>query len=126
VAAMPGVPSEMKYLMDHEVMPRVLKRLDGKAAYEVSYMHTYGISESQLADEVVGDTDELTSDNVLLAYLPGQGGVTLRVSSFAETPVQARHQAQPLIDHVLSRAGDHIFSQEPDASLARTVVRMLE
>lgn len=126
VAAMPGVPSEMKYLMDHEVMPRVLKCLDGKAAYEVSYMHTYGISESQLADEVVGDTDALTSDNVLLAYLPGQGGVTLRVSSFAETPVQARHQAQPLIEHLLSRAGDHIFSQEPDASLARTVVRMLE
>jgi nicotinamide-nucleotide amidase len=125
VAAMPGVPSEMKYLMDHEVMPRVLQRLDGKAAYEVSYMHTYGISESQLADEVVGDTDDLTSDNVLLAYLPGQGGVTLRVSSFAETPVQARHQARPLIDYLLSRAGDHIFSQEPDASLARTVVGML-
>lgn len=126
VAAMPGVPSEMKYLMDHEVMPRVLQRLDGKAAYEVSYMHTYGISESELADEVVGDTDHLTSENVLLAYLPGQGGVTLRVSSFAETPVQARHQARPLVDYLLSRAGDHIFSLEPGASLARTVVGMLK
>jgi nicotinamide-nucleotide amidase len=126
VAVMPGVPSEMKYLMDHEVMPRVLERLDGKAAYEVSYMHTYGISESQLADEVIGDTDHLTSENVLLAYLPGQGGVTLRVSSFAETPVQARHQARPLIDYLISRAGDHIFSLEPDASLARTVVGMLK
>lgn len=126
VAAMPGVPSEMKYLMDREVLPRVLQRLDGKAAYEVSYLHTYGISESELADAIVGDTDHLTTDSVMLAYLPGQGGVTLRVSSFAQTPIQARHQAHPLIDHLLGRASDHIFSQDPDASLARTVVGMLK
>jgi len=126
IAAMPGVPKEMKYLMDHKVIPKVLDRLEGKSAYHVQYLHTYGISESQLSDDVIGDTDSFTSSNILLAYLPGQGGVTLRVSSFADTATQARHQAQPLIDHLLSRAGDHIFSTEPHDTLATTLNRMLK
>jgi nicotinamide-nucleotide amidase len=112
--------------MDREVIPRVEGLLNGASAYHVQYLHTYGISESQLSDEVIGDTDALTSPNVLLAYLPGQGGVTLRVSSFAETATQARYQAQPLIDHLLNRAGDHIFSTEPHDTLATTLNRMLK
>lgn len=125
VAAMPGVPREMKYLMDREVIPRVQDSLNGASAYHVQYLHTYGISESQLSDDVIGDTDALTSQNVLLAYLPGQGGVTLRVSSFADTATQARYQSQPLIDHLLNRAGEHIFSTEPHDTLATTLNRML-
>ena len=126
VAAMPGVPREMKYLMEREVIPKVQGRLDGKSAYHVQYLHTYGISESQLSDDVIGDTEALTSTNVLLAYLPGKGGVTLRVSSFADTATQARYQAQPLIDHLLNRAGEHIFSTKPHDTLATTLNRMLK
>lgn len=126
VAAMPGVPSEMQYLMEAEVMPRVLDQLDGKSAYDVTYLHTYGISESQLADEVIGDTDYLTSDQVLLAYLPGQGGVTLRVSSFADTLIKARSQASDLVGYLREKAHDHIFSEELNASPASTVVGLLK
>ncbi|MBK9319611.1 MAG: competence/damage-inducible protein A [Bacteroidetes bacterium] len=80
--SMPGVPYEMKYLMEKEVLPRL------KRKYEAPFiMHrtilTQGIGESFLSD-LISDYEDALPSYVKLAYLPSSGMVRLRLSASGE------------------------------------------
>lgn len=125
LAVLPGVPREMKYLMQHEVMPRV-KQINGEGAVYVShYLQLTGIGESNLSDIVIGDTSSYTGDQLTLAYLPHTHGITLRISSYASTEEKARQQAQPLLEHIRTRAAEYIYSESSTDELQDAVVRLL-
>lgn len=77
--SLPGVPYEMKYLIDNEVVPRLV------AEYERPYiLHktilTYGQGESLVAERIE-DWENNLPDFVKLAYLPSPGKVRLRLST---------------------------------------------
>jgi nicotinamide-nucleotide amidase len=77
--SMPGVPHEMKGLMEHEVIPRLEQR------YELPFiLHktllTYGLGESVIAERIETFENELPA-SISLAYLPSLGRVRLRLSS---------------------------------------------
>lgn len=77
--SLPGVPYEMKALMENEVIPRLHDK------YELPYiLHktllTYGLGESKLAERI--ETWENNLPNYIkLAYLPNLGKVRLRLSA---------------------------------------------
>lgn len=125
LVVLPGVPREMKYLMNHEVMPRLLVKNGHSAGYFSKYLQIVGIGESNLSDLVIGDTSPFTGENVSLAYLPHTHGITLRISSYAKDAKTAEKQAQPLIDHISTTAREYIFADEADIMLETAVVRLL-
>lgn len=125
LAVLPGVPREMKYLMEHEVMPRLKVNNGDSAAYMAHYFQLTGIGESNLSDLLIGDTSALTSESVTLAYLPHTHGITMRISSFASGRKAAVQQAKPLIDHIRLTAGEFVYSELRNDTLQATVVRML-
>lgn len=125
LAVLPGVPREMKYLMQHEVMPR-LKRVNGTEIVYVShYMQLTGIGESNLSDLVIGDTSGFTSHNLTLAYLPHTHGITLRISSYASSEQKAKAQMQPLLTHIQTRAAEYIYSESAGDELQHALVQLL-
>ena len=77
--SMPGVPYEMKYLMQDEVLPGVIKKFKRPFIYHKTLL-TYGKGESQVAKTIEAWENELPSD-IKLAYLPALGKVRLRLSS---------------------------------------------
>jgi nicotinamide-nucleotide amidase len=125
LVVMPGVPREMQYLMQYEVMPRLALSNGNGVAYAVRYFHLTGIGESNLSDLVIGDTAHLCNETVTLAYLPHTHGITMRISSYARTRQQAESQAEPLAEHIRSRASEFIYSEVPGDDLQSAVVRML-
>jgi nicotinamide-nucleotide amidase len=81
--SMPGVPHEMKGLMEYEVIPRLEER------YELPFiLHktllTYGLGESAIAARIEAFENELPG-SISLAYLPSLGRVRLRLSSKGST-----------------------------------------
>jgi nicotinamide-nucleotide amidase len=125
LAVLPGVPREMKYLMQHEVMPRV-KKINGEgAAYVSHYMQLTGIGESNLSDIVIGDTSGFTNEQLSLAYLPHTHGITLRISSYAPDESRAREQSAPLIEHIREHAAEYIYSESANEELQHALVRLL-
>ena len=72
IIAMPGVPYEMKYIMEHGVLPQ-LKSDDTFEIYHKT-IRTYGIGETRIAEKINDIEIGLRSD-VKLAYLPHLGGV---------------------------------------------------
>jgi nicotinamide-nucleotide amidase len=126
LVVLPGVPREMKYLMQHEVVPRLVLRNGGSSGYHAHYFQLTGIGESNLSDMIIGDTSHFTGDTLTLAYLPHQHGITLRVSSYASTSQLAMELAQPLIAHIRHTALEFIYSEEAGDTLEASVVRLLQ
>jgi nicotinamide-nucleotide amidase len=77
--SLPGVPFEMKYLVENEVLPRLVKIGKTKAIYHKTIL-TQGIPESMLAMKIEDFENNLPA-NVKLAYLPSPMAVRLRLSA---------------------------------------------
>ena len=76
--AMPGVPFEMKSLMEHEVLPRIIKEFKRPFIYHKT-IRTYGLGESAIAARIEQWENDLPV-HIKLAYLPSYGTVRLRLS----------------------------------------------
>jgi nicotinamide-nucleotide amidase len=77
--SMPGVPHEMKGMMDDYVIPALLKRFDVPPIQHRTLL-TAGIGESFLAEKLQKFETDLPS-TIKLAYLPNYGMVRLRLTS---------------------------------------------
>ncbi len=78
--SLPGVPHEMKWLMEHKVLPLV-PELFQTGVVEHRTLLTAGIGESFLA-ELIKDIEENLPAHIKLAYLPNYGMVRLRLTAF--------------------------------------------
>lgn len=79
VISLPGVPNEMKGLMQKEVLPRLRKLFEGQYIIHQTLL-TYGIGESILAEKIK-DWEVALPKNIKLAYLPHYGMVRLRLTA---------------------------------------------
>jgi nicotinamide-nucleotide amidase len=77
--SMPGVPYEMKGMMEESVIPLLKEKYELPAIVHRT-MLTAGIGESALAEMIKDFEDELPSE-IKLAYLPNYGMVRLRLST---------------------------------------------
>ena len=87
--AMPGVPFEMKEMMENFVLPALKEKL--KSPTEISLrktLQTTGIPESELFEKL-GNLNELL-EGARLAFLPSQFGVKLRITAREKTDEEAK------------------------------------
>ena len=77
--SMPGVPYEMKYLMEKRVLPVVEAELIRKHIVHKTIL-TVGVPESELAEKLEDFEDSLPT-NLKMAYLPRPGMVRLRLTA---------------------------------------------
>jgi|TARA_B110000967_G_scaffold61087_1_gene62752 nicotinamide-nucleotide amidase len=77
--SLPGVPYEMKGLMNDEVLPRISQKFKRPFILHKTLL-TYGIGESIIAERIK-DWESALPEPIKLAYLPNLGRVRLRLSS---------------------------------------------
>ena len=82
LVSLPGVPYEMKYLMEFEVLPKLKERFPLAPIVHRTIL-TVGEGESIIADAVRPVEDSLPP-NMKLAFLPNIGQVRLRLSATGE------------------------------------------
>ena len=78
--SMPGVPYEMKNIMENHVLPKAKKFFNAPKIIHRTIL-TQGIGESFLAEILADWENNLRNSNLSLAYLPSPGLVKLRISS---------------------------------------------
>lgn len=81
--SMPGVPFEMKAMMEKEVIPRLIKKFKTPFIFHKTIL-TQGIGESFLAD-LIADWEDGLPAHIKLAYLPSPGMVRLRLTGRGES-----------------------------------------
>ena len=77
--SLPGVPYEIKYLVDNEVIPNLVQKFECPYIVHQTIM-TYGRGESMIAEQIEEWEDNLP-DFIKLAYLPSPGKVRLRLTA---------------------------------------------
>ena len=89
--SLPGVPYEMQVAMTEQVLPYIeaKRRLGDKAREEVIHRTILlaGIPESTLAIRIE-DWEDALPQTMHLAYLPKDGTIRLRLSTYGETPAE--------------------------------------
>jgi nicotinamide-nucleotide amidase len=108
VIMLPGVPREMRKLLQHEVAPRLVARAGGRVIRS-RMIRTSGIPESLLAERL-GDIEERVAP-LSLAYLPGYDGVDLRLTAWDATAIDADLALDAGAGLVRERAGDHVYGE---------------
>jgi nicotinamide-nucleotide amidase len=121
VYALPGVPGEMREMVEGTIVPE-LAALAGPAALVSRILRCTGIAESKVA-ELLDDLFHSVT-NPTVAYLAGGGEVKVRLSAKAATRQEAEALIDPVASEVVGRIGDFVFSGD-DASLEETVGRLL-
>jgi nicotinamide-nucleotide amidase len=118
--SLPGVPFEMKALIQNEVIPKLTERFHLPFIIHKTLM-VYGLGESTLAARIEAWEDALP-ETVKLAYLPDLGRVRLRLSSkgFDKEKIQAEVQKQ--IDAVLPLIKDEFYGFEDENGDVESIV----
>ena len=79
--SMPGVPYEMKAMMENDVLPKLKQQFKLPAIFHKTIL-TQGIGESFLSELIADWEDGLAKHNIKLAYLPSASKVRLRLSAY--------------------------------------------
>jgi nicotinamide-nucleotide amidase len=116
---LPGVPSEMRMLLEHEVVSRLAAAANGTVIRSLQ-LRTSGIPESALAERLGQIEPEIVP--LTLAYLPGLEGVDLRLSAWDIPSGEADQRLRQAADLIRSRAGQHVYG-EGESDLAALVLQ---
>ncbi|MCH7402156.1 competence/damage-inducible protein A [Belliella kenyensis] len=121
--SMPGVPHEMKKLMEDFVLPKI------KATHKLPIIYhkvikTVGIGESWLAD-LIKHWEAGLPDHIRLAYLPSLGQVKLRLTAFGEDYDELQADVETQIDLVKPLIDKYIFGYNSE-TLEEAVGRLLK
>lgn len=122
VICLPGVPAEMRYLMEHAVLPYLRQKLGLKGVIKVRNLHTCGVGESQV-DSLIGDLELAANPTVGLSAHPGQTDV--RITAKADSEDEAARVIAEMEAEVRRRLGDLIYGVDGE-TLEGVVVDLLE
>ena len=121
--SLPGVPFEMKNIIESEVIPRVVERF--KRPYIVhKTILTYGVGESLLAERIENWENNLP-DFIKLAYLPSPGRVRLRLSARGKDNNLLQKSLDDETAKLTRLIGDAIVGFEEDETLEVILGRQL-
>lgn len=120
--SVPGVPFEMKYLVENEILPRLQNNGKTKAIFHKT-VQTQGLPESMLAQRIENWENSLPK-NIKLAYLPNPMSVRLRLSAIGNNLNELKEQVQNEIERLKQLIPDHIFGYDNE-TLAEVIGRML-
>ena len=126
LVAMPGVPHEMKIAMTEQVLPYLQSKVKSQMSKVCDSQHltldirqiihktilVHGIPESKLAI-LIEDWENALPAYIHLAYLPKDGIIRLRLSSYGEA---TKEELQSYIDSLLPLINDYLLATE-DISL---------
>jgi nicotinamide-nucleotide amidase len=127
VVLLPGVPREMRGLLEQAVVPRIRERMThrgGAPTVTLSRtLRTTGVAESALADRIGPLEDHLAP--ATLAYLPGVDGVDLRLTAWGLTRPEADRVLRDAAEIVRPALGAHFYGED-SCDLAAVVLQRLE
>ena len=120
--SMPGVPFEMMYLMEDEILPRIRNNFDLPYIVHKTIL-TVGQGESFLAQQIEDIEDSLPS-HVKLAYLPKLGQVRLRLSAVGLDEQSLKAEIDIYAQQIIERAKKYIAAED-DVALEKAILDLM-
>jgi nicotinamide-nucleotide amidase len=126
VYAVPGVPPEMRVMVDQFVVPDVLNRAGQLPVVRRRSLRVVGLTESEAASRLGALEDQLRKDlGAAIAYLPSPGELEIRLTVHrAGNGTSAARAVESYSADAARALGAHLYGFDDD-SLAGVVIRGL-
>ena len=121
--ALPGVPYEMKSIMDTQLIPKLKSHFKRPVLIHKTMM-TYGWGESRIA-EVIHDWEAALPAHIKLAYLPNLGRVRLRLTARGDNEDQLQMEVDQYFDSLRPLIGEIITGFESDRPIEAIIGGLL-
>jgi len=123
IVSMPGVPFEMMYLMQEQILPLL------KSTFKLPFIvHktilTANIGESFLAAEIE-DIENSLPEHIKLAYLPRLGQVRLRLSSEGTDETILKDEVEVYAQRIIARVKKNVVVEE-DIALEKAILNIMD
>lgn len=122
--SLPGVPYEMKYLVENEIIPKVVKEYHRPYIIHKTIL-TYGQGESMVAERIE-EWENSLPDFLKLAYLPSPGRVRLRLSGRGIDKEALVGKIDEFVVSLDAIIGDIIVGFEEDETIEVVMGKMLK
>lgn len=121
--SMPGVPHEMRTMMEDSVIPMLQDMLpEKKVIRKVFSLLTNGIGESTLFEKL-GNLDELL-DGSKMAFLPNQFGVKMRMTIHGKDDEEITNKKSEIEQKIRTLVGRYIYGKDEEL-LEEVVAKLL-
>jgi len=122
VFSLPGVPSEMKTLLNSDVLPLIKSKYLIDSVIVIRTIHSAGMGESSV-DELVSELEKMGNPTVGLAAHPGQ--VDIRITAKAANNDQAWELIKPVEAQVKQLLGNYVYGED-EMTLERVISDQLK
>jgi len=121
--SLPGVPYEMKYLVEEEIIPKIVREY--KRPYIIhSTILTYGQGESLVAERIEQWENNLP-DFIKLAYLPNPGRVRLRLTARGTNKEELEEAIESNVRSLDAIIHDIIVGYEENETIETVIGKLL-
>jgi len=121
--SMPGVPFEMMYMMEEQVIPRIKKAFNLPVILHHTIL-TAGIGESILAEKIESVEDSLPA-HIKLAYLPKLGTVRIRLSGTGKDEDSLNREINVYAKKIVDLISEFVMA-ENDTPIEKVIMDYME
>ena len=122
--SMPGVPYEMKHLMQDRVLPKIQELFTLPAVFHKTIMTT-GVGESFLVEIIKDWETSLITEDIKIAYLPSPGIVRIRLTGQGDDLAPLQERVLRKAKELYSLIPQHIFGED-DISMEEALGNLLK
>ena len=110
----PGVPRELRKMLDEQLLPRLLKASGLQGVTLMKRFHSFGIGESR-ADELLRDVETLAPNGrIKLGFQSHYPQLETKLVARGENVAELECEMSPVIEEVRRRYGNFIVAEDAD------------
>src|SRR5947208_2623453 len=120
----PGVPRELKRMLEEQIVPRLLAKSGLQTAIHLKRFHSYGLGESHVDALLTGLEDLVPDGSVKLGFRAHYPQLETKLTVRGKDMDDIRRKLEPVEREVRKRLGNFILSED-DATLEGVVLEEL-
>src|SRR5713101_740028 len=120
----PGVPRELRRMLEEQIIPRLLARAGAQTAIQLKRFHSYGLGESHV-DALLDGVAELVPDgSAKLGFRAHYPQIETKVTVRGVDPAEIEKKLGPVVAEIRKRLGNFIMAEDDD-SLEGVILKAL-
>src|SRR6202035_2001161 len=122
----PGVPRELRRMLEEQVIPRILARSGAPASIHLKRFHSYGLGESHV-DQLLSGVEALDPDgDVKLGFRAHYPQLETKLTVRGADMDDVHRKLAPVTAEVRQRLGNFIFAEDEQTLEGVTLAALIE
>lgn len=110
----PGVPREIRVMLDDQIIPRILKMSGSQAKVRLKRFHSFGLGESRVDDMLSGVETMAIGGEVKLGFQAHYPELETKIFARGTDAEELKRRMAPVEKAVRDRLGSHLLAEDDE------------